>query len=226
MDHSHAKVRADVAYERLLAMGFTGDERTVRRAVAEAKAAYRAGHRRTYRPWIPEPGMWLQRGDHHRARTEQETEPPDPCAPMPPAGNHELPGTSVGHRAPSSSALVSSHGCRRSATWSILKFRGFRTASTALSVIRCSTSTSTRSPPMTLPNQPISRPLPWPWKWATVLPLLNGGRADIAIGCGGERRMLALENPGLGVHQLHTAYARTPAGRAKDRTEIAFARFR
>ena len=57
MDHSHAKVRADVAYERLLAMGFAGDERTVRRAVAEAKAAYRAGHRGTYRPWVPEPGI-------------------------------------------------------------------------------------------------------------------------------------------------------------------------
>jgi transposase len=60
VDHSHAKVRADVAFERLVAMGFAGDERTVRRAVAEAKEQYRNGHRRTYRPWIPEPGMWLQ----------------------------------------------------------------------------------------------------------------------------------------------------------------------
>jgi transposase len=59
-DHSHAKVRADVVYDRLVAMGFAGDERTVRRAVAEAKTAYRRGHRRTYRPWIPEPGKWLQ----------------------------------------------------------------------------------------------------------------------------------------------------------------------
>src|SRR5579875_2349981 len=41
-------------------MGFTGDERTTRRAVADAKARYRAGHRRTYRPWVPEPGMWAQ----------------------------------------------------------------------------------------------------------------------------------------------------------------------
>lgn len=60
VDASHGKIRADVAFDRLLAMGFTGDERTVRRAVAGAKAAYAAGHRRTYRPWIPEPGMWLQ----------------------------------------------------------------------------------------------------------------------------------------------------------------------
>jgi len=28
------------------------------RAVAQAKARWRAGHRRTYRPWITEPGMW------------------------------------------------------------------------------------------------------------------------------------------------------------------------
>ena len=33
---------------------------TARRAVAEAKAAFRAGRRRVYRPWIVEPGMWAQ----------------------------------------------------------------------------------------------------------------------------------------------------------------------
>ncbi len=60
VDHSRGKVRADVAFDRLRAMGFAGDERTVRRAVAEAKAAYTDGKRRTYRPWVPEPGMWLQ----------------------------------------------------------------------------------------------------------------------------------------------------------------------
>ena len=53
-------MRADVVHERLVAMGFTGDERTTRRAVAAAKAAYGAGHRRGYRPWITEPGLWLQ----------------------------------------------------------------------------------------------------------------------------------------------------------------------
>ncbi|AHH97553.1 hypothetical protein KALB_5368 [Kutzneria albida DSM 43870] len=41
-------------------MGFTGTDRTTRRAVAAAKASYRAGHRRVFRPWIPEPGLWLQ----------------------------------------------------------------------------------------------------------------------------------------------------------------------
>ncbi len=60
VDRSEGKIRADVVHERLVPMGFAGDERTTRRAVAEAKARYRAGHRRTYRPWITEPGLWLQ----------------------------------------------------------------------------------------------------------------------------------------------------------------------
>jgi transposase len=60
VDRSSGKIRADVVHRRLTAMGYAGSERTTRRAVAEAKAAWRAGHRRTYRPWIPEPGMWLQ----------------------------------------------------------------------------------------------------------------------------------------------------------------------
>ncbi|MGH9057987.1 MAG: Mu transposase domain-containing protein, partial [Acidimicrobiales bacterium] len=46
--------------DHLVPMGFEGDERTTRRAVAAAKEAYVAGHRRTYRPWVPEPGMWAQ----------------------------------------------------------------------------------------------------------------------------------------------------------------------
>jgi transposase len=60
VDRSQGQVRADVVHERLVAMGFGGDERTTRRAVAEVKAAWRDGHRRRYRPWVPEPGMWLQ----------------------------------------------------------------------------------------------------------------------------------------------------------------------
>jgi transposase len=60
VDTSEGAIRADLLHERLVAMGFTGDERTTRRAVAEAKAAYRDGHRRSYRPWITEPGLWLQ----------------------------------------------------------------------------------------------------------------------------------------------------------------------
>jgi transposase len=57
---SRGRIRADVVHRRLLAMGFTGTDRSTRRAVAQAKDAWRAGNRRRYRPWIPEPGMWLQ----------------------------------------------------------------------------------------------------------------------------------------------------------------------
>ncbi len=60
IDRSSGRIRADVVHDKLTAMGFVGCERSTRRAVAEAKARYQAGHRRTYRPWIPEPGMWLQ----------------------------------------------------------------------------------------------------------------------------------------------------------------------
>nr|WP_255426048.1 IS21 family transposase [Pseudonocardia sp. C8] len=57
---SNGRVRADVVHERITAMGFTGGGRTTRRAVAEAKARLRAGRRRVLRPWVPEPGLWLQ----------------------------------------------------------------------------------------------------------------------------------------------------------------------
>ncbi len=60
VERSGAKIRADVAFDKLTALGYTGSERTVRRAVAEVKANYRRGRRRVYRPWIPEPGMWAQ----------------------------------------------------------------------------------------------------------------------------------------------------------------------
>ena len=60
VERSHGRVRADVAHEKLLALGFDGSERTTRRAFASIKRAYAAGHRRVFRPWIPEPGMWFQ----------------------------------------------------------------------------------------------------------------------------------------------------------------------
>lgn len=60
VERSHGKVRADIVHDKLRALGFEGSERTTRRAVARAKKAYAAGHRRVYRPWIPEPGMWFQ----------------------------------------------------------------------------------------------------------------------------------------------------------------------
>ena len=60
VERSHAKIRADRAFDKLKALGFEGSDRTVRRAVAEVKANHRRGRRRVYRPWIPEPGMWAQ----------------------------------------------------------------------------------------------------------------------------------------------------------------------
>lgn len=60
VEASNAKVRADVAHDELVALGYTGSERTTRRAVAAAKKAHRDGRRRIYRPWVPEPGMWFQ----------------------------------------------------------------------------------------------------------------------------------------------------------------------
>jgi hypothetical protein len=60
VERSKGKLRADVAHEKLVALGYTGSERTTRRAVAEAKTVWRAGRRRVHRPWVPEPGMWFQ----------------------------------------------------------------------------------------------------------------------------------------------------------------------
>jgi transposase len=60
VDRSNGRIRADKCHEKLEVLGYTGSDRTVRRAVAEVKAAFRAGRRRVYRPWIVEPGMWAQ----------------------------------------------------------------------------------------------------------------------------------------------------------------------
>jgi transposase len=60
VDHSHARIRADKAHGVLVAMGYEGSYRTTRRAVAEAKRRWRQKHGRRTRPWIPEPGKWLQ----------------------------------------------------------------------------------------------------------------------------------------------------------------------
>ena len=64
VERSGGRVRADIVHQRLRALDpehpYPASERTTRRAVRRAKAAFRAGRRRTYRPWITEPGMWLQ----------------------------------------------------------------------------------------------------------------------------------------------------------------------
>lgn len=60
VERSRGKIRADVAHQRLVAMGYMGSERTTRRAVAEAKRRWRAEHGRRTRPWVVEPGLWMQ----------------------------------------------------------------------------------------------------------------------------------------------------------------------
>src|SRR4051812_6620174 len=60
VDRSRGKIRADVCHQRLVAMGYLGSERTTRRAVADAKRRWRAEHGRRTRPWITEPGLWMQ----------------------------------------------------------------------------------------------------------------------------------------------------------------------
>jgi hypothetical protein len=59
VQQSEGKIRADVVQDRLIALGFTGSERTTRRAVAAVKAAYRLGRVRVHRPWVTEPGLWF-----------------------------------------------------------------------------------------------------------------------------------------------------------------------
>src|ERR1700759_1958000 len=60
VERSKGKIRAGKAHQKITAMGYAGSERTTRRAVAQAKAAWSAGRRRVHRRWIPEPGMRAQ----------------------------------------------------------------------------------------------------------------------------------------------------------------------
>lgn len=60
METSKGKVRGDVCHTKLLGLGYEGSERSTRRAVARVRASYRLGQVRVHRPWVTEPGMWLQ----------------------------------------------------------------------------------------------------------------------------------------------------------------------
>ena len=53
VEDSRGRIGADQVHKKLVAMGFTGTDRTTRRAVAAAKRSYEAGNRRVHRPWIP-----------------------------------------------------------------------------------------------------------------------------------------------------------------------------
>lgn len=60
IDRSQGRIRADRVHEKLAVFGYEGSERTTRRVVRELKARWRRENARAYRPWIPEPGLWLQ----------------------------------------------------------------------------------------------------------------------------------------------------------------------
>lgn len=60
IDRSQGRIRADRVHEKLVAMGYDGSERTTRRVVEALKSEWRRETARSYKPWIPEPGLWLQ----------------------------------------------------------------------------------------------------------------------------------------------------------------------
>jgi transposase len=60
IERSKGRLRADVVHDKLVGLGYAGSQRTTRRAVATVKRDYRLGRVRVHRPWVTEPGMWLQ----------------------------------------------------------------------------------------------------------------------------------------------------------------------
>jgi transposase len=60
VERSSGAIRADVVHRKLEEMGFVGSERTTRRVVARLKAEYIRATHRVYKPWVTEPGMWIQ----------------------------------------------------------------------------------------------------------------------------------------------------------------------
>jgi transposase len=60
VEKSKGRIRADVVHDKLAAMGYRGSDRSTRRAVSQVKEEYRRGNKRVHRPWITEPGAWLQ----------------------------------------------------------------------------------------------------------------------------------------------------------------------
>jgi len=71
IERSNGKLRADVAHDKLVALGFTGSERTTRRAVAAVKKNYRPGRVRVLGPLTNRfaTGAWRR---HRRRSTECE----------------------------------------------------------------------------------------------------------------------------------------------------------
>ncbi len=60
VEKSEAQIRANVVHQRLLPLGYCGDERSTRRAVARFKTKWKLANQRVFWPWIPEPSKWAQ----------------------------------------------------------------------------------------------------------------------------------------------------------------------
>ena len=62
VEQTHAKITARRLMRIVRAAGYDGSERSLRRAVADAKATWRekqAAEGRVYRPWVSAPGEWM-----------------------------------------------------------------------------------------------------------------------------------------------------------------------
>ena len=70
VERSKGKIRADVAHDKIVAMGFAGSERSTRRAVAEIKKAWRSGRRRVHRPWVPSLNLLVDLISVHSSNAE------------------------------------------------------------------------------------------------------------------------------------------------------------
>ncbi len=60
VEKSDGKIRGDKIHEKLQLLGYTGSRRTTSYAVKRAKTSYRAQTVRVHKPWIVEPGGWVQ----------------------------------------------------------------------------------------------------------------------------------------------------------------------
>lgn len=60
VERSEGKIRGDVIHRKLVKMGYEGSRRTTAYAVKRAKVQYQANHVRVHKPWVAEPGAWLQ----------------------------------------------------------------------------------------------------------------------------------------------------------------------
>lgn len=60
VERSDGQIRADKVHEKLTAMGYLGSPRTTQYAVRRAKQIFKATNARVHKPWVSEPGAWLQ----------------------------------------------------------------------------------------------------------------------------------------------------------------------